>query len=67
VSSAVNHRRGHAKIQERGPRYENRDPSAGCNATHVAKGRKRWKLRDARKERRLAKLAVSQLHGKIDA
>jgi len=52
VSSAPNHRRGHGRIQERGPRYERLCPAKGCNATHVARSRSKWKRRVARVERR---------------
>lgn len=52
MSSKVNHRRGHGRIQERGPCYENANPAAGCNSTHVARSRAKWKKRAARAERR---------------
>lgn len=28
---------------ENGPRWENKNPGAGCNATHVARTRRWWK------------------------
>jgi len=43
MSNKRNHRRGHGRIQGNGPRYENPNPSDGCNSTHVAKGRRDWK------------------------
>ncbi len=52
MSSHPNHRRGHDRIQERGPRWENPDPAAGCNSTHVARARRNWKKRVCRAERR---------------
>lgn len=52
MSSGPNHRRGHDRVLERGPRYENGNPAAGCNSTHVARGRKAWKLIYRKKERR---------------
>jgi hypothetical protein len=52
VSSGPNHRRGHDRVLERGPRYENGNPRKGCNSTHVARGRKKWKTLDRRAARR---------------
>lgn len=52
MSSKPNHRRAHGRIQERGPRWENPNPAAGCNSTHVARSRRRWKKRVRRIERR---------------
>lgn len=52
MSSGPNHRRGHGRIRERGPRWENGNPAAGCNATHVARARRKWKKRVRRYERR---------------
>jgi len=40
------------KRTEHGPRYENANPGAGCNATHVARSRAKWKRRANRSERR---------------
>lgn len=52
MSSGPNHRRGHGRIQGNGPRWENGNPEAGCNSTHVARARAKWKKRDRRRERR---------------
>lgn len=52
MSSGPNHRRGHGRIQGNGPRWENPNPEAGCNSTHVAKARKDWKRIANRAERR---------------
>lgn len=52
MSNSKNHRRGHGRIQENGPRYENLNPAAGCNSTHVAKSRRKWKEMVRRVERR---------------
>lgn len=52
MSNHANHRRGHGRIQGNGPRWENRNPEAGCNSTHVARARKKWKQLDCRRERR---------------
>lgn len=40
------------KRTETGPRWESKNPGAGCNATHVARSRRRWKRLAARTERR---------------
>jgi hypothetical protein len=55
MSSGPNHRRGHGRVQERGPTWENRRPSGGCNSTHVARGRRWWRTFGRRKERRTGK------------
>jgi hypothetical protein len=52
MSSHPNHRREHDRVQERGPRYESPDPSAGCNSTHVARARAGWRKINRRKRRR---------------
>lgn len=52
MSNHDNHRRGEERRSEHGPRYENHDPGKGCNSTHVAKGRKKWKRQIRRSERR---------------
>ena len=52
MSNHTNHRRGDRQRTETGPRYENPNPGAGCNATHVARGRRKWKRITARQERR---------------
>jgi len=56
MSNHDNHRRGEQRRSEHGPRYENPDPGKGCNATHVARGRKSWKRRLVRALRRKKKL-----------
>lgn len=43
------------KRTEHGPRYENPNPGKGCNATHVARARRRWRDRVRRADRREAK------------
>jgi hypothetical protein len=52
MSNKPNHRRGHDRIQDHGPGYESRTPAAGCNSTHVARSRAKWKRRANRAERR---------------
>lgn len=55
MSNNTNHRRGHGRIQGNGPRYENGNPEAGCNSTHVARGRRKYKRRRHSSERMRAK------------
>jgi len=52
MSSGPNHHRGHGRIQGNGPRYENPNPEAGCNSTHVARGRKKYRTLRRRRDRR---------------
>ena len=52
MSSGPNHNRGHGRIQGNGPRFENPNPEAGCNSTHVARSRSKWKKINNRKLRR---------------
>ena len=54
MSNRKNYRRGEERRSEHGPRFENPDPGKGCNATHVARGRRKWKTRKRRDERRIA-------------
>jgi hypothetical protein len=55
MSNRTNPRRKKSKRTETGPRFENPNPGAGCNATHVARSRKKWKRVGARTERRTGK------------
>lgn len=55
MSNHDNHRREERKRTETGPRYENPNPGAGCNATHVARGRRKWKRITAQEDRQRAK------------
>lgn len=52
MSNHDNPRRGDKKRTEHGPRYESTNPGKGCNSTHVAKGRKKWKTLLTRRKRR---------------
>jgi hypothetical protein len=52
MSNHRNARRDEWYRSEHGPRYENGDPGAGCNATHVARGRRKYRRIRARQERR---------------
>lgn len=57
MSNHNNHRRGEQRRVEHGPRWENPNPGAGCNSTHVARARKKWRRIKARIERRTARMA----------
>lgn len=61
MSASPNHRRGHRRIQERGPRWEHPDPSKGCNATHVARARRRYRVASRRAVRRNTRLQLRTL------
>lgn len=52
MSTKPNHRRGEDRKQDNGPTFESPTPAAGCNSTHVARSRRKWKRRAARSERR---------------
>jgi hypothetical protein len=52
MTTKPNHRRGEPRTQDNGPTYESPTPSAGCNSTHVARSRSKWKRRASRSERR---------------
>lgn len=58
MSNKPNARRDEQRRTEHGPRYENPNPGAGCNATHVACARAKWKRRTARKQRREARVEI---------
>lgn len=60
MSNHPNHRRGEDRRTEHGPRFENHNPGKGCNSTHVARSRKKWKRRQRRSERREGK---EEAHG----
>jgi hypothetical protein len=52
MSQHPNHRRDGKRHQDNGPRWENPNPMAGCNATHVARARKKHRARSRRADRR---------------
>ena len=56
MSNKDNHRRDEKYRSEHGPRWENGDPGAGCNSTHIARGRRDWKRIRSKKERRARKI-----------
>ena len=58
MSQRINHRREGKRHQDNGPRYENGNPMAGCNSTHVARGRRGWNNIRRRKERRREQILI---------
>lgn len=52
MSNHRNQRREEEARTEHGPRWENANPGAGCNSTHVAGSRAKWKKYKSRAERR---------------
>lgn len=54
MSNHDNARRGEHARTEHGPRWESKDPGAGCNSTHVARSRRKWKRVLTRRDRRAA-------------
>ena len=52
MSNHTNHRRVEHRRTEHGPRWESKDPGAGCNSTHVARSRAKWQRRRNRSLRR---------------
>lgn len=63
MSNKPNHRRGHGRIQDNGPTWEGGPSSSGCNSTHVAKSRKKWKRRANRSERRQGRTTKKYVFG----
>jgi hypothetical protein len=57
MSNKKNYRRPGNQRTETGPRWENPNPGAGCNSTHVARSRRGWKRLAARALRRTGKLS----------
>lgn len=62
MSTRPNHRRSQPRIQDNGPTWEG--GSAGCNDTHVARSRRKWKRVKARSERRTGKTSPKVWVGK---
>ena len=52
MSNRNNPRNGDERHTEHGPMWESHTSGAGCNSTHVAKSRAKWKRRGHRSERR---------------
>lgn len=67
MSSKPNHRRQHERVLERGPRWENTNPAAGCNSTHVARARRAWQTMRRRAERREGVAVTAEQVGNNDA
>lgn len=59
MSNRTNYRRGERRRTETGPRWENQNPGAGCNSTHVARARQAWHRLQARASRRVERQALS--------
>jgi len=59
MSNRPNPRRDEERRTENGPRWESKNPGAGCNSTHVARGRAKWKRRRARMMRRTGTYLVN--------
>lgn len=68
MSNHRNHRRGEERRTEHGPSWENPDPGKGCNSTHVARARRKWKKHANRSFRRtgFASKVMVYLHQRID-
>lgn len=56
MSNKTNPRRKGGKRTETGPSWEGNPPSSGCNSTHVARARKKWKRTANRTLRRNGKV-----------
>lgn len=54
MSNRKNHRSNESRRTENGPRFENPNPSKGCNSTHVARSRASWGRINTRTQRRAA-------------
>lgn len=61
MSSGPNHRRGHGRIADNGPTWEGSPPASGCNSTHVARARRRWRDMGRRAERRTGKKGANKV------
>ena len=59
MSNRTGHRRGDKRRTENGPRWENANPGAGCNSTHVARARSAWKKIKNRSYRRNGRVSPS--------
>lgn len=57
MSNHKNHRRGEERRTENGPSWESANPGKGCNSTHVARARKKWKRFKNRTLRRNGKVS----------
>lgn len=57
MSNRPNRRRQESRRTEHGPRWESPNPGNGCNATHVARSRRKWKRVKNRTERRTGRVS----------
>lgn len=62
MSQRPNPRRNETRRQDNGPTWEGGPPNSGCNSTHVARSRTKWKHRNARATRRTGE-SLSKFHG----
>lgn len=60
MSQRLNHRREGKRFQDNGPRWENSNPMAGCNSTHVARARRGWRTLLRRGRRRSFKQEIRE-------
>jgi hypothetical protein len=66
MSNHANHRRGlDHNLQDHGPTWESHTPAAGCNSTHVARSRTKWKRRNAKALRRTGETLSKFNGGKV--
>lgn len=61
MSSGPNHRRSHGRITDNGPTWEGGPPCSGCNSTHVARSRSKWKKLRHKHRRRVDKHLLKQI------
>lgn len=62
MSNRNNPRRGDKRRTEHGPRWEHPDPGKGCNSTHVARARRKYRDARRRRERRIVKQRLISSH-----
>ena len=62
MSQRINYRREGRRYQDNGPAYESHTPAAGCNSTHVARGRAKWRTLGRRAERRTGRKGSASVH-----
>ena len=62
MSQRINHRRGGKRHQGNGPTWEGGPPNSGCNSTHVARARRKWRAMGRRAERRTGRRGADSVH-----
>ncbi len=60
MSQRINHRREGKRHQDNGTRWENPNPMAGCNSTHVARSNTKRKRRQHRAARRTVQVELRE-------